>query len=282
MTSRFKFSSFSENKRSSLNSPKGLATNSNKSSSPSPRPKSMHPPSTTETDSLPTSTNPLSSLPFRYALASDGCTSSVVSSSSVKSIAGTTSTGNMSSLAIDPHNHSSSSLSGRYYANGSLLSDNQDKLNSDDFASKTNESISSQSDLDLGSGSSCFLNTNSPKSIDRKNILFFLNDVDEKRRKFYFDEESNSLYNDRGNNSDKTSKSNLNYEFDDVDNSAFNNNSLLNAEFNLDSELSNEMSPLRLDDENSALKRYGIRRHHSAPQSDAKWLQVIFFKKRNS
>jgi hypothetical protein len=274
MSSRFKFSSFSENKRSSLNS-----SNSNYPSSPAPRPKSLHPTTPTTDASTSTTTNPLSSLPFRYALASDGCTSSPLNSMQVKSIVGTTSTGNMSSLTIDPQNHSSSSLSGRYYTNGSTTPENIERLNSDESVSKKNESISSQSDLDLGNGSSCFLNTNSPKSIDRKNILFFLNDVDEKRRKFYFDEECDSFYDDRANNSDKNSKTNLNFEANYGDNATSNSHSLLSAEFNLDSELSNTMSPLRLDDECSALKRYGIRRHHSAPQSDAKWLQVkiLFF-----
>ena len=34
---------------------------------------------------------------------------------------------------------------------------------------------------------------------------------------------------------------------------------------------------VRLLDEASEIKKVGVRRHHSAPQSEAKWLQVFFF-----
>ena len=45
-------------------------------------------------------------------------------------------------------------------------------------------------------------------------------------------------------------------------------------EANSSSRIVNQTLPPRLPDEVVSLKKYGIRRHHSAPQSDAKWLQV--------
>ena len=261
MTSRYKFSSFSENKRSaSISTTKALLMSA-KSSLSGGQPKATTP-DEPQTAAAANPSNSLSLLPFRYALASDGVHSS--------------NEGTNSSLAAEqqPQHHSSSSLSGRYYTttNGGSLKSDIDGLPSDESIFKKNESISSQSDLDLESRASCFLNTNSPKSIDRKRIIFFQggrNPAEDKTADEV--DEENDTFMDQSHFANKTPISAFNSESRHQSVHAYNS---LDSELSFDDESHNAASPLRLDDECSALKRYGIRRHHSAPQSDAKWLQV--------
>lgn len=248
MSSKSKFSTFCDSKRSaSISTTKSMllsATSSLKSSNNKSSP--------TNSPQISKS-NVLSSIPFRYALASDGCTTHP------KRLHSTSSPVNsMSTLLVDSQPYSSSSLSGRYYINGSLEPNGR----SDEYLFKKHESISSS---DIDDARSCLnRSTISPKSFDKNHIFFVQGDEDKTETEAA---EENDTFVEHSNYDNKLNGNDPNEKI----------KTLLDP-FEHDSTLSNLLStstlPLKLPEELSALKRYGIRRHHSAPQSDAKWLQV--------
>lgn len=205
MTSRWKIST--ETKRSfSINNPKPFTSVS------SPRNKlSM-----------------LSSFPFRYPFASDGCTASTASTSPQHS------SPNASSLIAEEGN--SSSLSGRYCSG---------------FESGSNEEILFTKRTSYVEDPSVLLK----KTNSEEKKFFYVNKNDDFEDRHLYDEKPDvfieSFRNDKINHLE-TVQSEVNFA------NLYGANTLPNKDF----------------DESSGLKRYGVRRHHSAPQPDAKWLQV--------
>ncbi|RNA40340.1 rho guanine nucleotide exchange factor 17, partial [Brachionus plicatilis] len=209
MTSRWKFST--ETKRSvSINSSKPFGIISPKSK------LSM-----------------LSSFPFRYPFASDGCTTSNTTTSTSPQHNSPQSVSNASSLVAEETN--SSSLGGTYCSG---------------FDSGSNDEIL------FKKPDSCVENpSNILKAIDdKKTNLFFVqgdDDYDDNRRNMY--EEKRDVFMDT-------------FRHDKI-----NPLETVQSELTL---FSTNTLPNRYFDDSSGLKRYGVRRHHSAPQPDAKWLQA--------
>lgn len=223
MTSRYKFSTLPETKRSaSISSPKPFNLNSQK------KKFSM-----------------LTSFPFRYPFASDGCTASSATNSTSPQRNSPQNVSNASSLMAEEY--TSSSLSGRYYSHGS------------DFESGSNEEILfNKRSSCIEDSSKIFDVIKTQKNRANEKNLFFVqddDDYDENRRHLYDEDQDtfiDTYINEPNNKHLETVQSELNFS------NLYNANTL----------------PNKALDDSSGLKRYAIRRHHSAPQPDAKWLQV--------
>lgn len=180
----------------------------------------------------------LSVLPFRYAFASDGCTLQ----KPVLPLQRNSQPLAHSNSIIDASDISSSSLSGRYYQNG--LSMDEDVMYK-----------KSQSDFEERSGSFDRIN-----SIQILNKNFFVPDDDEtdlRKNKTDCDDEEHDTFDEN---------TRMKKGLESVQSEA-NFSNLYNTTSTL---------PNKISDDSSGLRKYAIRRHHSAPQSDAKWLQVCF------
>lgn len=98
------------------------------------------------------------------------------------------------------------------------------------------------------------------ESLDTNSIdkdLFYVNDYDD------YDPSRNHLYEEK-----------RDVFIDTFKNDKINCLESVQSEQNFANLYSAHTLPNRDFDEISGLKRYGVRRHHSAPQPDAKWLQV--------
>lgn len=183
----------------------------------------------------------LSSFPFRYPFASDGCTPSQTTTSSSPQQGSPKNISNASSLIVEEI--SSSSLIGRYCSGSN-----------EEFVNKRNSYIESSSKLFKTMES---LEAN---SIDKN--LFYVNDYDD------YDQNRSHLYEEKR----------------DVFIDTFNHDKInylesVQSEQNFANLYSVNTLPNKDFDDISGLKRYGVRRHHSAPQPDAKWLQVSLERK---
>lgn len=237
MTSKSKTSSFADKRSASISTTKSLliaATGNTFTKSASP-------------SSSKKSTFGMSSFPFRYAYASDGYTPSHQTPASP--------------LYVNSHDYTPSFLlSGRYNSNyngggGGGSTSEVEKSEENLFKSTTTNSSSiSTSDID---DSLVSHRTTANK------IFFIQGDKSEVEA----EEEADTF-------AEHPEYKNL---IGSVDNEYYDRHfSTLDADLDLLNfhNLNNQTLPSKLFDEISGLKRYGVRRHHSAPQSDAKWLQV--------
>jgi hypothetical protein len=213
----------------------------------------------------------LSSLPFRYAFASDGCAGA---SSNKKSNEDNSSNSNIINNNLLNQNYSSSSLIGRISNAGSTseIDEKNDenlfkvytKSASNSFNLTTNNESSSPDFINSTSGSPYFFSAKSSRLFlsqdDSSNINISTtnSEADEEHDKFNENHSSNSL--------------SVNQQVDSLFDSIYIDSSSLNTLINSNT---NTLPNNKYTDEASSLTRYGIRRHHSAPQNDAKWLQVF-------
>jgi hypothetical protein len=229
----------------------------------------------------------ISSFPFRYAFASDGCTSPKLTINQTNTTSSSIQGSRLNSATLFDTNKTtttvSSSLSGR----------TESDVNFDSVKiARTNSSANSPSPAQIEIN----LNVNSRSiNYDLLNKYTSLSVDNSKSKMFYLSDASN-LDADADADVDADAEPDLN-DFDQINNSidkyrqeigdidedkdkfdeiiSSKNLTTTTNDFNNDFSLEQLDKSIRLSDEVSALKRYGVRRHHSAPQSDAKWLQVL-------
>lgn len=212
----------------------------------------------------------LYSLPFKYAFASDGCTSTDATTNG----AGTETSRPNGGVKNESNSAAKkkflfSSLSARSYANGSSFDASDSSTSESLFIKK--ESISS---LDMDDGRALILksSSSSPKTDANGQKMFFINDEDciaAIEAVHQRDAAANNL----------TVNEAVSHNLHDLfqsEGSFFAGNTLVAGPANTSTATTTTLPNQRINDQDdsSYLKKYAIRRHHSAPQSDAKWLQV--------
>lgn len=187
-----------------------------------------------------------SSFPFRYAFASDGCTQKDSVSPKRNS-----SPHSNSNLLTDSQEFSSSSLSGRYYSTGSGPEPEPEE-----------EILLKKNDFDQGDSNGRSFDISSPS----KQGMFFVaeDDDNEKQTSTEYAEEDDIFVDE--------------FTLNDTNFSNLKKNKLLEcvqSESSFSNLYKTTTLPNKISDDVSSLKKYGIKRHHSAPQPvETKWLQV--------
>jgi hypothetical protein len=210
----------------------------------------------------------LTSLPFRYAFASDGCTQRVMDNQAYQVDQMSKAELSLIQAAAEGQNYSSSSLSGSYYTNGSESSHRINRIDclqrvgsiSSSDMDDMKSDIASATNLESGGNYVSFDNedyqkTESEQAEDQDKFAEYASNSQENSLEMC-PEGSPSRKNILEAVRSETNFSNL-----------FNQSTLPNK--------------LMLDDV-ACLKKYGVRRHHSAPQSDINWLQVRLFLQKKS
>lgn len=232
----------------------------------------------------------LSSFPFRYALASDGCTTTTSNSARLPASPKQpppppSTTSKQPSLLINSSSsHDYSKLVSSFSAttNGSSLeSMSRQNHQYEENAFIKKESISSL-EMDTVGGvlnkSSTSPSSSSPKTDDDNDAVFFVQtdydneDVDKfKEERFYNDE-----------NEEEKKRCRVEKATAVTSKATNGTNNFVHDLFQSESSFFNLFAttlPPRLSNTadsyvSYSLKKYAVRRHHSAPQSDSKWAQV--------
>jgi hypothetical protein len=208
----------------------------------------------------------LTALPFRYAFASDGCT--LRTDHQAYQVDHVTSKTELNNLlhAEGGQNYSSSSLSGSYYTNGS---ESSHRINRIDCIQRVG-SISSSDMDDIKSDIASATNLDSGGGSGGNYVSFDNEDYQKTESEQAEDQDKFAEY------SSNSQENNLEVFVEESPPSRKNILEAVRSEANFSNLFNQSTLPnkLLLDDA-SGLKKYGVRRHHSAPQSDINWLQVL-------